>query len=169
MSFDDRKKEYYQEYYKKNKQRYLGYVKKYQQSERGKNKIKQSKIKYFKSPRGKKWRGEYQKKWLSNKSNRLKHLFLQQMRRILKRFQEDGRVGLSDMGRFIYKEHYGVDFEAILERLKPLPQNLKDYDIDHIIPQSKFDFKNKEDIKKAWSLDNIRLVIRKENQKKGNK
>ncbi len=64
-------------------------------------------------------------------------------------------------------DYIGVDFKKIIEKLEPLPKNLKEYHVDHIIPQIKFDFTKKEDIKKAWSPENIRLIPIKENLRKG--
>lgn len=41
--------------------------------------------------------------------------------------------------------------------------------IDHIIPQSWFDFSNIEEIKKCWSLDNLQPLLISENCRKGNR
>jgi len=45
------------------------------------------------------------------------------------------------------------------------------WNIDHIIPQSSFDFKSPEDdeFKQCWALDNLRPINSKTNLKKGNK
>lgn len=41
--------------------------------------------------------------------------------------------------------------------------------IDHIVPKSLFDLSNDNDIQKAWSLTNLRLIDATENLKKSNK
>jgi hypothetical protein len=43
------------------------------------------------------------------------------------------------------------------------------WQIDHIIPQSSFDFTDEEQIKKCWSLENLRPLSSKENLLKGNR
>jgi len=43
---------------------------------------------------------------------------------------------------------YGIDLQKIINHLKPFPKDLKNYDIDHIIPLIKFDLTKREDIKK---------------------
>lgn len=45
----------------------------------------------------------------------------------------------------------------------------KTWHIEHIIPQSTFDFTNEEEIRKCWALSNIRPLDAIENIRKGNK
>jgi hypothetical protein len=43
------------------------------------------------------------------------------------------------------------------------------WQIDHIIPQSSFDFTDEDQIKKSWALENLRPLSAKENLLKGNR
>ena len=43
------------------------------------------------------------------------------------------------------------------------------WSIDHIIPMSMFDHSDPEQIKKCWSLSNLRPLTISENSRKGNK
>lgn len=69
-----------------------------------------------------------------------------------------------------------IDFNEIFKHLKstiPEGYNIEDWEkgflhIDHIIPQSLYDFTNEEDIKKCWNKKNLRLIPAEENIKKGN-
>ncbi len=169
VKFSENKKQYYREYYHNNKEKYRAWVNKYQQSEKGQKRRKKYEKEYNQRPDVIKRRREYGRIRRSSRSHQLKCLFLIQMRRVLERYNENGRTGLKNITIFIYKDMYGMDIEAVLNKLKPLPKNLKDYEIDHIIPQSKFDFTKKKDRKKAWHPNNIRLISRKENRKKGNR
>lgn len=50
-------------------------------------------------------------------------------------------------------------------------ENYGEWHIDHIIPDSWFNYSSTEDdeFKKSWSLDNLQPMWGKENQSKGNK
>jgi len=69
---------------------------------------------------------------------------------------------------------YGVNYNKIIEHLKPFPENLSNYHIDHIKPLSKFKFINEdgsinlEEIKKAFAPKNHQWLLAEENLKKGN-
>jgi len=166
VKWSEDKSQYYKEYYKNHKKKYKGYVKKYQTSEKGKKKIKEYNKEYLQRPETIKHRREYRKEWLKNDSNRLKVHFLYCFRRVLKRYHQTGKLNFRRENKMAY-DYIGVDFKKIIEKLEPLPKNLKEYHVDHIIPQINFDFRKKEDIKKAWSPENIRLIPIKENLRKG--
>ena len=158
-------KKYMKEYYKKNTEKFKGYVKKYQTSKKGKKKIKEYKEEYLQRPETIKHRREYYKKRMLDDSNRLKKHFLVCFRRVLNKYHQTGKFKSRRENKMAY-DYIGVDFNKIIEKLEPLPKNLKEYQVDHIIPQNKFDFTKKEDIKKAWSPENIRLITIEENLKK---
>ena len=160
------RKEYFKEYYEKNKEKCRGYIKKYQTSEKGKKKIKKYNKEYYQRPETIKLRREYNKKRMLDDSNRLKKHFGICFRRVLNKYHKTGKMKFTSNSRMYYL-YMGTDFKKIIEKLEPLPKNLKDYHVDHIIPQIKFDFTKKEDIKKAWNPKNIRLITIKENLKKG--
>lgn len=64
-----------------------------------------------------------------------------------------------------YIEHFKKtcpnEFISVIEKNK--------YHIDHIIPCSAYDFSDKEEIKKCWQPENLRLIPAKENIIKSNK
>ncbi len=180
--FKAKKKEYYQrpkvkervrkymrEYYKNNKKTYLGYIKKYQTSKKGIKKIKEYMKEYNQRQGVKERRRKYMRELMKDESHRLKHLFYKRLRRTVNSFHKYGRLRLNNLHVNYYLENYGVNFEKITMKLRPLPKDIKNYEIDHIIPLSKFDFTKKGDIKKAYSPSNIRLILSQENRKKGNR
>lgn len=64
---------------------------------------------------------------------------------------------------------YGIDYTAIMEFLGPCPGSTKEYQIDHILPLSAFDFNNTEHIQAAFAPENHQWLKKKENLSKGNK
>ena len=159
------KKKYHREYYHNNKKKYLAYIKKYSTSKKGRKKIKEyTNREDIKFKRNK----NRSKKVKNDKSFSKKRVLYSTFRRILIRFNDKGIYGLRTSTIKRYKDLYGIDFiEIIKKNLLPLPENLNDYDIDHINPLCNFDFTKKEDIKKAYSPSNIRLIYRGKNQLKG--
>jgi hypothetical protein len=75
----------------------------------------------------------------------------------------------SKTGKIMSTSKYGVDYEKIIEHLKPFPKNREDYHIDHIIPVSWFDFNNSQEIKWAFDSCNLQWLTKEENLKKGNR
>jgi len=75
-------------------------------------------------------------------------------------------------GKIMTSKKYGIDYRAIIEHLKPFPENLKDYHIDHIKPLCSFNLinldgsTNLKEIKKAFAPENLRWLIARENQRK---
>ncbi|CAK0757044.1 hypothetical protein CCP1ISM_60047 [Azospirillaceae bacterium] len=65
-----------------------------------------------------------------------------------------------------------IDYKAIIEHLKPIPENLSLYHIDHIKPLCSFKFVEKdgslnlEEIKKAFSPENHQWLLAEENRRK---
>jgi len=161
------KKEYYKKYYEKNKEKYIEYIKKYQQSEKGQKKIREYKKKYHKTLEFKKWRRDYAKKRHTPQYN----LYIKinnQIKRCLLRSFENKETILLPSTQEAYMLMYGIDLIEIVDHLKPLPKNFKGLELDHIIPISKFDLKNRNDIKKAYAKENLQLLLPVENRRKGN-
>ena len=65
----------------------------------------------------------------------------------------------------MYTNKY-LDMPAIIKKLTPFPKNIKNYHVDHIIPLSKFDLNNPEEVKKAFDKNNLQWLTAKENRKK---
>lgn len=74
-------------------------------------------------------------------------------------------------GRFLkgrkskkFEEYVGYSYNDLISHLGGLKEG---YHVDHIIPKSLYNLENKEEIKKCWSLRNLRLISLNENLKKG--
>jgi len=72
-------------------------------------------------------------------------------------------------GKIMGSKKYGINWKNVIESLKPFPENLKDFEIDHIIPLHSFNLENPEEVKKAFSPSNLRWLTREENRKKSGK
>ena len=160
------KKEYYQknkenkkEYYQKNKDKIKAYSKEYWF--RNKEKI---------SRKHKKYRKNNLKRINELKRKRKKmqdpaYFLMERLRKLLtKSFKK-----YSTLGKQTTSKLYGIDFNSIIEYLKPFPKNMKNYEIDHIIPLSWFDFNNPKEIKWAFAPENHQWLTIKENNRKGNR
>jgi len=75
----------------------------------------------------------------------------------------------SKTGKIYSSSKYGIDYEKIIEHLKPFPPNIKDYEIDHIIPLCMFDHNDPEQIKLAWAPTNCAWLLKEANRSKGDK
>lgn len=174
-------REYYKEYYKKNKSRYINSVRKYQKSDKGIRKIKEYKI----NNRTKllEWRRNYEKLRLKEDNTiKIKKLMLSRLRNIIKYYLKTGNIKklkvserynildidtLSEYDKVLIGID-GIDYEGIINKLKPFPKDfIKNYQIDHIIPLCRFDFNKVEDIKEAFKPTNLQILTIKQNQSKG--
>ena len=75
----------------------------------------------------------------------------------------------SKTGKIMSSKKYGIYWEEIIESLKPFPENLMNFEIDHIIPLCKFDLTKNEEIKKAFSPSNLQWLTKEENRRKSAK
>ena len=83
------------------------------------------------------------------------------LRRIVKDYIKTGKIPS--------KNFLGIDYKAIIEGLKPFPEDISKYHIDHFLPLSSFDLTKSEEIKKAFSPSNHRWLLKEDNLKKGKK
>lgn len=70
-------------------------------------------------------------------------------------------------GKIYNSKKYGVDYKAIIDHLKPFPEDLSKYHIDHIRPLCSFDLTDPEQVKQAFAPENHRWLISSENILKG--
>ena len=75
----------------------------------------------------------------------------------------------SETGKIMPIKKYDVDVKAIIEHLKPFPKDIENYEVDHIIPLSKFDHNNLEQVRRAWTPKNHAWLLKGANRRKGNK
>ena len=64
---------------------------------------------------------------------------------------------------------YGINYKAIIEHLKPFPKDIENYEVDHVVPLSWFDFNNLEEIKWAWAPENHQWLTIEENRNKSDR
>ncbi len=75
----------------------------------------------------------------------------------------------SKTGKIMSSRKYGLDWKRIIESLKPFPENLRDYEIDHILPLHTFNLTNFEEVKKAFDPSNLQWLTTSENRRKSGK
>jgi hypothetical protein len=75
----------------------------------------------------------------------------------------------SKSGKIMTSKKYGISWKEVIEHLKPFPENLNNFEIDHIIPLHTFDLDDPEEVKKAFSPSNLQWLTREENRKKSGK
>ncbi len=155
-------KEYNVSYYKKNKDNIKEYAKKYLQE--NKEKMSGARKKWRENNRDtfNKMGREYIKKRRGKDLNFRTKIYLRARLWIaLNKYSKTGKIKPSCS--------YGIDYKAIIEHLKPFPENIKEYQIDHIIPLSRFDFNNPKHIKIAFVPSNHQWLTKEQNMEKGNK
>jgi len=69
-------------------------------------------------------------------------------------------------GKLMNSRKYGINWEEIIESLKPFPNKINLYEIDHIKPLHSFDLTKKEEVKRAFSPLNLQWLTIEENRSK---
>ena len=75
----------------------------------------------------------------------------------------------SKTGKIMSSKKYRLNWDKIIESLKPFPEDLNRYEIDHIIPLHTFNLTNPEEVKKAFSSSNLQWLTIQENRSKSGK
>jgi len=75
----------------------------------------------------------------------------------------------SKTGKIMSSKKYGIDWEKVIESLKPFPDKIELFEIDHIRPLKDFNLNKTEEVKKAFDPDNLQWLSIEENRKKGGK
>ena len=75
----------------------------------------------------------------------------------------------SKTGKVTSASKYGINYKKIIEYLKPFPKDIENYEVDHIIPLSWFDFNNPKEIKWAFAPENHQWLLEEKNGSKGNR
>lgn len=181
-------------YYMSNKEKFRLRNKSYRENNKEKIKITQhnyylkmqKKLKayqkeFYSKLENKETRRLSQRKW--RKNNKERYLINAKNYRIVRRrvdssFNLQQRIryrlwsafkNYSDRGKKSKSDKYGINYNKIIEHLKPFPKDIEKYHIDHIIPLSKFDFNDPKQIKWAFAPENHQWLTKEENLKKGDR
>jgi len=87
----------------------------------------------------------------------------------LRRSLHNALTTYTKTGKTMSSKKYGIDWKKVIEKLKPFPKDLKNFEIDHIIPLITFDLTKSENIKKSFDPSNLQWLTREENRIKGGK
>lgn len=166
------RKEYHKKYYQDNKDgKILEYKEKNKEiisikdKERHKKYYQKNKIELdIKNKRNK---GKYKEYYRNYEKNRSEIDPYYRFERNLRQRIRSAISELSKSGKTKSCKEYGIDFEAIFNRVGPKPD--KSFHLDHIIPQSLFDLDNPEHVRLAHVPENLRWLPGKENLEKHDK
>ena len=124
--------------------------------------MKKHKKEYYKKP---------ETKIMINKRVRKRKKFDIQFAMILRLRSRFGNAfsQFSKTGKIMSSREYGINYEEIIEHLKPFPKNRESYQIDHIIPLSWFDFNDPKEIGWAFAPENHQWLTKEENRNKSDK
>lgn len=75
----------------------------------------------------------------------------------------------SKEGKIMTSKKYGIDWGEVIKSLQPFPEEIERFEIDHIIPLHTFDLSISENVKKAFSPQNLQWLTKEENRRKGGK
>ena len=70
-------------------------------------------------------------------------------------------------GKIMSASKYGINYKSIIEKLKPFPEDISLYHVDHIKPLCSFNLENPEEIKIAFAPENHQWLTIQENLVKG--
>jgi len=87
----------------------------------------------------------------------------------LRRSLNHAMTKYSKTGKIMSSKKYGINWKEVIEGLKSFPENLENFEIDHIIPLCKFNLTNDSEIKKAFSPKNLQWLTKEENRRKSGK
>ena len=72
-------------------------------------------------------------------------------------------------GKIMTSREYGINYKAIIEHLKPFPEDLSKFEIDHIKPLCSFNLEDPEQIREAFAPENHQWLTIQENRRKSGK
>lgn len=177
---------YYKDYYNEKLKRNPENIKKRRERDKknywkDRKKAKSKYKKYIQKPGVKEKRRKYNKKWCENNPEYHKE-YHKEYQRIRKQKDKNFKIACnlriciwsalkkySKTGKIMSSKKYGIDYKAIIEHLKPFPKNIENYEVDHIIPLSKFDLNSLKHVKIAFSPENHQWLTKRQNRIKSNK
>lgn len=160
----ERKKEYDGKYKQANKDKLKKYKRKYWEDNKERLRLER---KTYRQTNKAKTRKYLNRKYKTNKEFRITVSLRNSFLKTFKIYTRTGKIYSS--------KQYGINYELIIEQLKPFPEDLSKYHIDHIKPLCSFSFVNEdgstnlEEIKKAFAPENHQWLTIEENLKKGSR
>ncbi len=158
-------KEYYQEnkdkiekYYQKNREKII--IRSFEWSKKNREKVKKSQKKYSQKPEAKKKINKRKRERTKTNKN---FNIITRLRALL----SYGLRYYTKTGKIMSASKYGINYQAIIEHLKPFPEDLAKYHIDHIKPLCSFNLENPEEIKIAFAPENHQWLTIQKNLSKG--
>ena len=156
------KKNYQRPEVKKRRKKYnqILEVKERMRKRNQKPEVKAKKREYYQKPKVKKRRNENERQRIKNDTGwaiqrRLRVLLRQTLRTYTK------------TGKITSASKYGINYKAIIKHLKPFPEDLSNYHVDHIKPLCSFNLEDPEEVKKAFAPENHQWLTAFENISKG--
>lgn len=134
--------EYNSKYYDKNSKRIKSYGKDYY----GEN--KEAKIEYTRLYQNKRYR--------EDEGFKMRKKLGGALWKVINHYIQTGKIGNP-------MKKYGIDWKGIIKQLSPIPKDRHLYHVDHIVPLCKFDLTNIDLIQAAFSPENHRWLLAKEN------
>jgi len=180
------RKAHSKEYYQKNKVRFRGYNKKYRDANKEKIKeywenyqlknrewINKKRREKHKNPKIKECKREYylknKKRILLNEKLKRKNNKNYYIGGLLRRRFNKVLLFYSKTGKIKNSSGYGINYKKIIEYLKPFPKNIKNYQVDHVIPLRWFNFDNPKEVKWAFAPENHQWLTKEQNLIKGDR
>jgi hypothetical protein len=171
------------EYYLKNQEKIREYHKSYEKEYRLKNREKLAayKRKWRQRPENLMKSREYAFEYRQRPDFKEEHRRYVQERRktdvqfmIQDRLRSNLRIALKKYanGKIMTSEKYGIDYEAIAKKLLPIPFSMEErnkHHIDHIIALVRFDLTDPEQVRQAFSPENLQWLTTEENCSKQDK
>jgi len=90
-----------------------------------------------------------------SKESWIKHRLQCRVRSLIKEYKKSGRITQTI--------RIQINYEKIVEHLKPFPRKLHSNHIDHIIPLCNFNLEDQEQAERAFAPENHRWIPAKEN------
>lgn len=117
---------------------------------------------YFKRPKVREKMREYEKMRLrTDKEYAIADRLRRSLNHAMKKYSKTGKI--------MNSKKYGINWKEVIESLKPFPEDLKKYEIDHIIPLHIFDLTDTGQIKIAFSPSNLQWLTVEDNRRKSGK
>jgi len=98
----------------------------------------------------------YHRKYKTDENFRMRRLLGNALRYVITSYIKSGRI-MNPMRK------YHIDWKGIMKVLTPIPQLRSKYDVDHIIPLSKFNLTDFEQVHLAFAPENHRWLTKKQN------